>query len=195
MNTAEFLNSVEKTENQFFIYRATSYRWEQTADPIRGNESLHLTLDKAIEAAMEIKLDVGHHAIVEKLTFDTSELEELDDDFEIEDFKNLSLSDTEEVERVNYNNGGLLPRDGYIVWYKHHRYMNYAYTITEVEAVKHTTWETYCQLVDDSDDTFTEFAAVYDSLENLRTAYENGFGIFAKINKGAGKVEEIIYPD
>lgn len=195
MNTAEFLKAVEKTENQFFIYRATSYRWEQTADPIRGNESLHLTLDKAIEAAMEIKLDVGHHAIVEKLTFDISELERLDDDFEIEDLENLSPSDTEEVESVNYNNGGELPREGYIVWYKHHRHMNYAYDITGVEAIKHTTWETHDQLVDDSDNTFTEFAEVYETLEDLTTAYESGAGTFAKINKGAGKVEEIIYPD
>lgn len=182
------------------IYKAMQYRWEseETANPQRDDESYHLTLEEAIEAADAIKLDLGFTAQVTSIDveYDTiNEAFDFGEDFdlsELDDYKRFD-GEYEDVYWGATNDGEELDPDAIIVFYSHHRYMNYAYDIKEVTLVRYTNFQSESDLVNERDSTMTTYAKVYADIDELEEAFESRRSTpFDKINSGSSIVRNFI---
>lgn len=71
------ITDLQKTENglQYLIYKALQYRWEETDNPEREDETYHLTYEEAEKAASEISLNIGFYPVVESLRVDIKNVE------------------------------------------------------------------------------------------------------------------------
>lgn len=86
-----------------------------------------------------------------------------------------------------------LPTDGVIVYYRHHRYMGYAFQVKEIETVADSRKTTYLDLPYSEDNTFATWATVYNDIVDFVTAYELGEGEpFNKLNSGSRVVREFL---
>lgn len=173
------------------IYKAMSYRWDeqQTADPIIGEESYHLTYDDALKAANEIKLEVGHHAVIDKVT-----CEGFVDIIgcSLEEIFNNNLDTVETAYEGEEYKGAKLNPEGVIVSYKHHKYMHYAYNIISVEKVANTQLKHESDLINDDDSTSAVYFKYHESVEDLANEYNNKESIYAKINTGKTLISDFL---
>lgn len=105
--------------------------------------------------------------------------------FEIDDIGNEFLLAEKQIPPAP------LPADCILVFYKHVKYMNYAF---DIEEVRRPDWErTYADLPVHHDRTNTTWCAVYDCIDHLAGAFEFERGIFEKIHSGAHLVDNFIY--
>ena len=75
MRKAEFKNRVEKTKNKhgdliLSVYKASQYRWEETADPQTDDEKYFFTLEEAKEYLETVNMNIGFQGIVDKFEFE-----------------------------------------------------------------------------------------------------------------------------
>lgn len=182
------------------IYKAMQYRWEseETADPQTDDESYHLTLDEAIEAADAIRLDLGFTAQVTSIVIEYDTINEAFDfgeEFdlsELDDYRRFD-GEYEDVYWGATNNGEELDNDAIVVFYSHHRYMNYAYDIKEVTLARYTDFKYESDLVNERDSTSATYAKVYADIDELEEAFENRWSApFDKINSGSSIVRNYI---
>lgn len=180
-------------------YRSCQYRWndEETPDPQYDDISYHMTEDEAISAANSINISVGFRAIVERLSIsylDFNEAIEFGEEFELKDLEDKKLSiETEEIYLGPMNHGGILPESGFIVFYRHHQYLNYAYNIERIEPVEFSRLKNFSDLRNDSDSTSSTYACVVNNLDELAENFRYGLGIpFNKINKGQRIISEFL---
>lgn len=182
------------------IYKAMQYRWEseETADPQTDDESYHLTLDKAIEAADEINLDLDFTAQVDSIEIEYDDINEAFDfgeEFELSDLDDYRRFGGE-YETVYYgstNMGEELDRDALVVSFKHHRYMNYAYDIVSIDPVYMTNLKYESDLVNERDSTMSTYYRVFKDVEELEEALISGNCTpFDKINQGGSIVRRFI---
>lgn len=182
------------------IYKAMQWRWEfgQTADPQIDDISYHLTLNEAISAANSITLELGFQAQVDRIAIAYSDMNEginLGENFELADLYNYSkfYGEVEIIYEGVINEGDLLNPGAVVVMYRHHRYMNYAYSIERVCRVWETNLKTTSDLRDDSDSLSTTYCIVLANLDELAEAFRLGnLAPFNKINSGSRIVREFL---
>lgn len=196
MRKATFRTQAELVNNQFFIYKSLQYRWEDDcADPKTDDVEYHLTLEEAISASEKINLDLGFEAQVDKLTIsyhDFNEIIEFGQDFELSELDHLA-NDCETVHHGETNDGEVFEGDEIAVFYKHHRYMNYAYDILNVDFVKYTSIKKQSDLVNESDSTSSTYVTVFKNLDELADDFRMGqSSIFEKIHSGSKHVREFL---
>lgn len=200
MRKSQFKSQAERGAEQkgFNFYKSSQYRWEDTADPIRRDIKYHFYESEAIEAANRIDLDLGFEAIVERVYIEYSSLNEgveFREQFELRDLDNYKNFDVESdiIHTIAFNDGGDLPEDGYIVYYRHHMYMNYSYTIEAIEPVAESIHKTYADLYTENDSTSVIYAYVAKDLDELVEDFERGQRTpFNKINSGSIIVREFL---
>jgi len=205
MRKSQFKSQAEKRAiNEISVlcfYMAYQYRWDdsQTVDPQYGYVTYHLTEATAIKAANAIKLDLGFEAIVERLSIEYSDFNEgieFGEEFELEnldDYKKFISLERDRIYTGAFNNGGDLPEDGFIVYYRHHRYLNYAYNIESIEPVAYSRHKTFSDLRNDSDSTMTSYAYVATDIDELAENFERGsVKPFDKINSGSRIIREFL---
>lgn len=120
---------------------------------------------------------------------------EFGEEFELEDMDNYREYpiESEEVYSGSVNEGGDLPADGYIVYYQHHMYMNYAYKIESIESVSSSQNKTFSDLRNDRDSTFATYAYIANDLDELAEDFRTGrVTPFDKINSGSRIVKEFL---
>lgn len=183
------------------FYKAMEYRWEdgETADPQIDDESYHLTKEEAIEAAAKIKLDLGFAAVVDKITIEYDDFNsnvEFGEYFELsklDNYKKFSSIDFDTVYNGGTYVGERLNKDAIIVAYRHHRYMNYSYDITDVDFVSaYPDFETEADLRNDRDSTFSTYYITFKDTDELAEYFERGYFPFDKINSGSRLVREFL---
>ena len=94
MRKAEFKNRVEKTKNKhgdliLSVYKASQYRWEETADPQTDDEKYFFTLEEAKEYLETVNMNIGFQGIVDKFEFEYTDFNnefEFGSEGDIEDF-------------------------------------------------------------------------------------------------------------
>jgi hypothetical protein len=197
MNKKQILSQAHKSDNSFNLYASYAYS-ETSADPIITNISYHLTEEDAVEVAENMELEVGFESLVSKLIIDVDEFRNYvdnnyddDDEVQLDEVAKLAC-DKVHLRFVKYNDGGDLPEDGVIVWYKHHRYINYAYDICGVKLVSESGLKTFAQLINEPYDTFTTCAEFFDNIDNLIECYKRRYYIFGKINSGDNFIQNFI---
>lgn len=209
MRKSQFKLQAEKgTENRayneinvLYFYKASQYRWEdsETADPQYDDITYHLNEEAAIKAADAIHLDLGFEAIVERIYIEYSDFNgriDFGEEFELvdlDDYRRFNSIERDQIYTGTFNNGGDLPENGFIVYYRHHQYMNYAYSIESIEPVMYSRHKTYSDLRNDSDSTMTSYAYVASNLDELAEDFEKGrVTPFDKINSGGRIVREFL---
>jgi hypothetical protein len=96
-----------------------------------------------------------------------------------------------ELLKSDYQKSALLPKDGVVVTFAHTTYMNYCYTILDVQKVE--VGQRYESLAVSEDHTNRPWDAVYDSIEEMEADYRKGNGMpFNKTNKGRVIVESFL---
>lgn len=198
MRKAQFKAQAERTEDGFAFYKALQYRWEsnETADPQIDDESYHFTEEEAIKAAA--KLDIGFEAQVDRITIDYDDLNEgveFGQEFELsdlDDYRKFNV-DRETIYNGETNYGKELNPDAIIVYYRHHTYMNYAYTIEDVRFVQDTRFKTEADLRNDADSISSTYCHLVSDLDELAEELRTGQWIpFNKINRGSAIVEQFL---
>lgn len=205
MRKAELRLSAQQTTNncgekQFIIYKSMQYRWEseETADPQIDDINYHLSLEDAIKATESIHLDLGFTPQVDQIKINYTDINENIDfreDFELEDLdkhkKFYGESDT--VFWGETNIGNKLDPNQIIVFYKHHRYMNYAYTIESIRFVYQTNIKYEADLRNYDDSTLATYCQLFDSIEDLAESFENSNCTpFNKLNHGIKITEDFL---
>lgn len=196
MKTSDFLTTAEKDGPNYIIFRSQQSRWnsDQMADPMVCDIEYHLTADEAKSAAESISLDIGFIPQVDALKIPIDRVMQGNEYVFLEDLAD-EAQDVETLWSGDEHHGDALPESGYIVFYKHHRYMNYAHDIVRVEPVKMTGLTHESDMRNDSDSTSAIYCECYSDLDELQEAYENGDGIFSKIHSGGRYVEALIYAE
>lgn len=199
MRKAEFKIQAERTGNEFAIYRSQQYRWEdgQTADPQIDDIKYHLSKDEAIKAADSIDLDLGFEAQVERISFDYEDFNngvEFREEFELGDLDDYDKinNNCDTIYQGRANMGNDLDPNAIVIMYRHHRYMNYAYTIEAIRFVRETGLKTEADLRDDSDSLRTTYCIVVADLDELAESFRSGYVPFNKVNSGSRIVREFL---
>lgn len=127
---------------------------------------------------------------------------EIEDDIDLgyandilENIENLNPKDLELDGALHYfdeNKGEKLKETGVLVFYRHHRYMNYSFDILDIKYVRDTKYKYQSELIEDADSTSAVYINFYDDLEELIKFYEDGESIFSKINSGSKIIENFI---
>jgi hypothetical protein len=177
------------------FFMAQQYRWEDTADPQIEDVTYHFTEQEAIEAAKKINLNLGFEAQVERLTTDYetfNEKFEFGEEFDFEDVHGRCAADAQKIHNVNTNNGDELSSNSIIIFYQHHRYMNYAYDIVSAQFVYQTNLKFEADLRNDQDSTCSIYCLHFKDLDELADSFRWGHSIFSKINKGSRIVRNFL---
>ncbi|MBX9851029.1 MAG: hypothetical protein K2X86_04640 [Cytophagaceae bacterium] len=189
-----------KEIKHFAIYSACQFRWEDTANPQIYDGKAFLTEEEAIQYADSLKLEIDFRAKVVRITFtcdnfnEAFKLGKLGEEFKLEDLNYKSLSvEQDTIYESDEENGGYLPEDGYIVYYRHHTFMNYAYKIESIESVQYSDNKTFSDLRCDEDSTSATYAYVAKNLDELAEDFEKRNCVpFDKINSGSRIVREFL---
>lgn len=173
-------NSTE-TEKSYYVAVEQNYS-ENLGDPINYEESELMYLEEAeaqyLKELAEVESENGVYRIV------TLKLQIIDEDGDIshpEEIKSEGCS-CKEIEEGQI-----------IVTYHSHKYMDYAYVITDVREVTEHNLTTE-DLNYSKDSLFAPHDKVFDNLEDLKESYENGaFTVpFNKINSGRSIIENFL---
>lgn len=187
MKKAEIEKQAEKVGDKIVIYKAMQYRWKDTADPQIGDISYHLTEKEAIMAADALELSLDFTAVVDKVI---TSLEGFDSEIELSELDNDADRDT--IYYGRHNKGEVLDPDAVCIIYVHNRYMNYSYSIVDIQPVFNTSLKTEADLVDASDSTSTRYCLVL-SLEELKDEMDRKNIIpFNKLQSGSALVKSFL---
>jgi hypothetical protein len=98
------IKDIQREDNCLVFYTSKSYRWEegQSADPLIEDLEYHLTEEEAIAAAESLTHSIGYHPQAEKLF---SRIDDLDEDTEEVDLRNLDVWNAEFVFDGDTNSG------------------------------------------------------------------------------------------
>ena len=200
MRKAEFKKQAERIEGKFIIYNSLQYRWadNETADPQTSDEDYHLTKAEAIETAKSIDLDLGFIPMVYQITIDYDYFNEgidFREEFELSDLSDYRKfnSNIETIWDGDENSGKELDPDSIIVFYKHQRYMNYAYNVTSIEFVRNTNMKTESDMVNQSDSTRATYCTHFDSLGELYESFDSSNCVpFNKLQSGSRLISEFL---
>jgi len=174
------MNSTE-TEKNYYVAVEQNYS-ENLGDPINYEESELMSLEEAevqyAKELNEIESENGVYRIV------TLKLQIIDEDGDIshpEEIKSEGCS-CKEIEEGQI-----------IVTYHSHKYMDYAYVITDVREVQGMALTTE-DLNYSKDSLFAPHDKVFEDIEDLRNSYEKGaFTVpFNKINSGRHIIENFL---
>lgn len=187
MKTTDLLATA--VDGKITIYKAMAYRWEseETADPIIDDESYHLDKDEAIKAADNIDLDLGFWAQVDSIVIDVANIDTDIEDYELKELDdyNSYWGDYDTIYCTDTNTGADFEPDSIIVTYRHHRYMGYAYNITDVQETRYTRIKNEADLVNFHDSTSASYHVHFNDIDELAEAFETGRCVpFQKTNSG-----------